>query len=143
MNEPVHCLRLSFSGVNLIAVKESRRKVQHATLRPDLPKESAMIFRPLLFLFFIASLLPVSQNLAQSVSTAMINVPYKGKDYIGQPLAWDGKDVVLLRRDGRISRLPATDLNSMDVVKEQYVPCLLYTSPSPRDQRGSRMPSSA
>ena len=24
-----------------------------------------------------------------------------------------------------------------------YAPCLLYTSPSPRDQRGSRMPSSA
>ena len=24
-----------------------------------------------------------------------------------------------------------------------YQPCLLYTSPSPRDQRGSRMPSSA
>ena len=25
----------------------------------------------------------------------------------------------------------------------QHVVCLLYTSPSPRDQRGSRMPSSA
>ena len=25
----------------------------------------------------------------------------------------------------------------------EYVVCLLYTSPSPRDQRGSRMPSSA
>ena len=25
----------------------------------------------------------------------------------------------------------------------QDIPCLLYTSPSPRDQRGSRMPSSA
>ena len=25
----------------------------------------------------------------------------------------------------------------------RYRPCLLYTSPSPRDQRGSRMPSSA
>ena len=25
----------------------------------------------------------------------------------------------------------------------QVRPCLLYTSPSPRDQRGSRMPSSA
>ena len=24
-----------------------------------------------------------------------------------------------------------------------HLPCLLYTSPSPRDQRGSRMPSSA
>ena len=26
---------------------------------------------------------------------------------------------------------------------DKPVPCLLYTSPSPRDQRGSRMPSSA
>ena len=26
---------------------------------------------------------------------------------------------------------------------EQSIDCLLYTSPSPRDQRGSRMPSSA
>ena len=28
-------------------------------------------------------------------------------------------------------------------VADQYRSCLLYTSPSPRDQRGSRMPSSA
>ena len=28
-------------------------------------------------------------------------------------------------------------------VIESGIPCLLYTSPSPRDQRGSRMPSSA
>ena len=27
--------------------------------------------------------------------------------------------------------------------REQLARCLLYTSPSPRDQRGSRMPSSA
>ena len=27
--------------------------------------------------------------------------------------------------------------------EERCVACLLYTSPSPRDQRGSRMPSSA
>ena len=26
---------------------------------------------------------------------------------------------------------------------EEFASCLLYTSPSPRDQRGSRMPSSA
>ena len=32
-------------------------------------------------------------------------------------------------------------LNSL--IKEQWEYCLLYTSPSPRDQRGSRMPSSA
>ena len=29
------------------------------------------------------------------------------------------------------------------VLKEFYKACLLYTSPSPRDQRGSRMPYSA
>ena len=29
------------------------------------------------------------------------------------------------------------------VLKAHHTPCLLYTSPSPRDQRGSRMPSSA
>ena len=28
-------------------------------------------------------------------------------------------------------------------LKKEAIPCLLYTSPSPRDQRGSRMPSSA
>ena len=28
-------------------------------------------------------------------------------------------------------------------IPDRYQPCLLYTSPSPRDQRGSRMPSSA
>ena len=31
----------------------------------------------------------------------------------------------------------------LTTISEQYPPCLLYTSPSPRDQRGSRMPSSA
>ena len=29
------------------------------------------------------------------------------------------------------------------LMKDQVDSCLLYTSPSPRDQRGSRMPSSA
>ena len=31
----------------------------------------------------------------------------------------------------------------MLIVLDAYYTCLLYTSPSPRDQRGSRMPSSA
>ena len=33
--------------------------------------------------------------------------------------------------------------NNVDEYKSQQYSCLLYTSPSPRDQRGSRMPSSA
>ena len=37
---------------------------------------------------------------------------------------------------------PATG-NAKDATEGQLIDCLLYTSPSPRDQRGSRMPSSA
>ena len=38
-----------------------------------------------------------------------------------------------------------TDLTDQEILKirETIDACLLYTSPSPRDQRGSRMPSSA
>ena len=32
---------------------------------------------------------------------------------------------------------------ALDFVPDEVKACLLYTSPSPRDQRGSRMPSSA
>ena len=38
--------------------------------------------------------------------------------------------------------LKGVDL-SLDAGQALGVVCLLYTSPSPRDQRGSRMPSSA
>ena len=43
-------------------------------------------------------------------------------------------------RDGQI-RNPKT--GRCNFIKKNIIPCLLYTSPSPRDQRGSRMPSSA
>ena len=35
------------------------------------------------------------------------------------------------------------DVLGLNFNRIQFTPCLLYTSPSPRDQRGSRMPSSA
>ena len=39
--------------------------------------------------------------------------------------------------------LPLFKRNRHALYGYHYCPCLLYTSPSPRDQRGSRMPSSA
>ena len=42
---------------------------------------------------------------------------------------------------GRLD-LSERELSEIKVI-EEFLPCLLYTSPSPRDQRGSRMPSSA
>ena len=41
---------------------------------------------------------------------------------------------------GRIAELDATEF--LGLLKE-YEACLLYTSPSPRDEQSSRMPSSA
>ena len=38
---------------------------------------------------------------------------------------------------------PATGKKLCAVARCNHKDCLLYTSPSPRDQRGSRMPSSA
>ena len=35
------------------------------------------------------------------------------------------------------------DMEPQDLFQVKREACLLYTSPSPRDQRGSRMPSSA
>ena len=47
--------------------------------------------------------------------------------------------------DGEISVNPSTKVCFFQPQKDiyTYTGCLLYTSPSPRDQRGSRMPSSA
>ena len=45
--------------------------------------------------------------------------------------------------DTFIDSTTATELNDLTQELEEYINCLLYTSPSPRDQRGSRMPSSA
>ena len=50
---------------------------------------------------------------------------------------WRGK-----RRSSRVSQRSIVQLKHQ-AAREQIQPCLLYTSPSPRDKRQSRMPSSA
>ena len=69
----------------------------------------------------------------------------------------DGVKACLLSREGEIvggdgegnitlyhqAMKMASDLKFGTVEEMWFEGCLLYTSPSPRDQRGSRMPSSA
>ena len=50
--------------------------------------------------------------------------------------AWDPYHAGLMAAEETLTSAIARDAACSD-------PCLLYTSPSPRDQRGSRMPSSA
>ena len=51
----------------------------------------------------------------------------------------------LARVMGMDHHLNEKDLNEQEIsiFRQTLFSCLLYTSPSPRDQRGSRMPSSA
>ena len=53
-----------------------------------------------------------------------------------QLIANDALELLLVIRDN-------SQEDSLQVALNKYANCLLYTSPSPRDQRGSRMPSSA
>ena len=57
------------------------------------------------------------------------------------------QQIVLREAIGKIVTLPqalAFPISPQSIRVSNYnKPCLLYTSPSPRDQRGSRMPSSA
>ena len=50
---------------------------------------------------------------------------------------------VRLRAVAVVAAVVARHVDVHNVAVTQLIRCLLYTSPSPRDQRGSRMPSSA
>ena len=61
--------------------------------------------------------------------------------WAAKELTEKGLKVLLLERgrDVKHGEYPTANLDDWDMPNR----CLLYTSPSPRDQRGSRMPSSA
>ena len=56
----------------------------------------------------------------------------------------EDEDIVVINKSANVLSIPdrfdPTIPNLRDILIQN---CLLYTSPSPRDQRGSRMPSSA
>ena len=49
----------------------------------------------------------------------------------------------VLKDDPWFGPAPILSEKQQEYMRTQLEDCLLYTSPSPRDQRGSRMPSSA
>lgn len=53
---------------------------------------------------------------------ATIEVPYKQKAYVGKPLAWDGREMMLLRRDGKVSVLPVKTDRDYSTVSAGFRP---------------------
>ena len=45
--------------------------------------------------------------------------------------------------NGAVASVGETEISEFDLLRSMSNHCLLYTSPSPRDQRGARMPASA
>ena len=72
----------------------------------------------------------VSIDTSAAAAHPKVKAVVTGNDLAAQGLAW----MPTLSND--VQAVLATD-------KVRFQGCLLYTSPSPRDQRGSRMPSSA
>ena len=67
-------------------------------------------------------------------------------DFFNIPLAWMIGPMIatsLVALKGFQVLMPKIALSSILIILGLHIGCLLYTSPSPRDQRGSRMPSSA
>ena len=76
-------------------------------------------------------------DLAQEIRDRIIQVTSENGGHVGPNLG-----VVELTIALHLAFDSPNDKFCWDVSHQGYV-CLLYTSPSPRDQRGSRMPSSA
>ena len=97
------------------------------------------------------------------MSKYKIFIPEHLRAYRPRPLRWLGKFLMKitgwkttghLPKDERVVLIAGPHTSNWDFVLAMslilsldvhihWVGCLLYTSPSPRDQRGSRMPSSA
>ena len=84
-------------------------------------------------------LLIFTSTLLIACKAEILEIDIKSKDVFS---AVDGEEEVV-EFEAKFSNFGELDEESRAQVEALENICLLYTSPSPRDQRGSRMPSSA
>ena len=131
-----------------------------ADLRAALPADAPMVLKPgerALVPTGMAMALPAGyeaqirprSGLAYKHGITCLNTPGTiDADYRGEVkvlLINHGDEAFIINRGERIAQMVIAPITQPEFerVTELSDTCLLYTSPSPRDQRGSRMPSSA
>ena len=81
--------------------------------------------------------------LMKKADQAKVELPHDAAFFIAQRIRSNVRELEgALKRVIAHSHFMGRDI-TIELIRESLKDCLLYTSPSPRDQRGSRMPSSA
>ena len=134
-------------GVSHQAAAQAKtiRAVMHAPLRvTDVTVSGAYISRDHGYMIY-DTLVALDENMEPQPQMASWTISDDKKTYtfrLRDGLEWhDGTPVTAEDCVASLKRWAQRD--QMGQMLATYTDCLLYTSPSPRDQRGSRMPSSA
>ena len=92
----------------------------------------------------------VAENTEAGSVVATLAATDADGDALTYTLSGEGSENFTVNENGEVVVAEGADINFEDVTEFTFNVevtdgngCLLYTSPSPRDQRGSRMPSSA
>lgn len=65
---------------------------------------------------------PAKEIAKQSTGLPTIKFNHDGKSFYGSPLGFDGKQLALIRWDGRISYLPASEEKKIDLIDRNFLP---------------------
>lgn len=76
----------------------------------------------------VGAQVPLDSATANAIT---ISIPYKGNRYIGKPLAWDGTEMLLMRRDGKLNMLPVSSESDFQLVSQGFQP---YSADTLRQQ---------
>ncbi|MCP4095254.1 MAG: DUF1570 domain-containing protein [Planctomycetaceae bacterium] len=87
-------------------------------MRVNLIKKGLIVSFACVMILFVAE----AGNGQSKQPPVTIEVPYKQKSYLGRPLAWDGREMMLLRRDGKVSILPVKTDRDYSTVSADFKP---------------------
>jgi hypothetical protein len=72
--------------------------------------------------YFVLTIIMTQPSMLAQTTNFTIKVNYRDRDFIGRPLAWDGQELMLLRRDGKINILPVKSSEDYDKINDRFKP---------------------